>query len=231
MYFLDFSGSNKVSGPARPFEIRPFLASISTFLTQNCNFIPFIGFYGFFKCENSIFQPEFALERRHNKKLQNSIFSSFYYGPGGLPPGASRRFPLVVLAVPGEVQIKRFRTGRGKQAGALTPVGSKRLAVLDLHGVDCFLRIVEGITELDGLPGFIPQGAQRTFRVLPESLCDWWPELSSVGGRTFQPVRTARIPEGAQPGEMVTATGWPAWEEHTRTCRILFDLPDLPFLD
>lgn len=151
--------------------------------------------------------------------------------PGGLPPGDPQRFPLVVLAVPGEVQIKRFRTGRGKQAGSLSPVGGKRLAVLDLHGVDCFLRIVQGITELDGLPGFIPQGAQRTMRALPENLGEWWPELRSVGARNCQPVRAAKAPEGVQPGEMITSTGWPAWEEHTRTCRILFDLPDLPFED
>lgn len=144
----------------------------------------------------------------------------------GLPEGAVHEVGDVRLVVPGEVVLKHHRvSARGsRRDDGLAPTREERRGVVDLHGPGTFLRVVEGLTRFDGLPGHVPSSARRSVRALPQGLVDWYPQALLVEPRTVQPVREARAPEGAEAGQAVVVDGWAAWEEHTRMCRLLFEV-------
>ncbi len=131
-----------------------------------------------------------------------------------VPPSAPR------LVVVGEVVITRFREQRGrrKDDGRLASHGDRRLRVLDLHHDDAVLRVVEGITQLSGWPTLDPRSTSLAFHGLSEALEARFPGVTVLGRRICQPTRQ---PEARGDGRM-EAAGWPAWEEHSRSCRALF---------
>ena len=134
--------------------------------------------------------------------------------------------PDLRLAVVGEVVIHRFRPmpqgGRLKhiRETRVQGAGEERLAVADLHTPEGILRVVEGATELAGFPGHTPSAAVRSLRdfvthleslvpVMPRRVCQ--PGLDRPGG-------------GAVAGQNSASqdTGWAAFEEHSRACRLLY---------
>ncbi len=59
------------------------------------------------------------------------------------PPGQGYT-PLVTLVVPGEVQLRRFRSRSGRRSsGGFRELGGRRSGVVDLHGPGVFARAVE----------------------------------------------------------------------------------------
>lgn len=131
-------------------------------------------------------------------------------------PGKPLTPPAVRLAVAGEIVLKRFRVKSNKRGEKeLVPSNEQRSGVLDLHTDEGILRVVEGLTQLDGwdLDGLSLRIAFRRF--LESDHGD-----IAVHKRICQPTR--------KPQELddmtALATGWPAWEEHTRGCRALYGL-------
>jgi|GEM_PF-1212910 len=146
-------------------------------------------------------------------------------------PGATPReiAPVLRLAVVAEVVVHRFRAavqgGRLKRLreAKVQSAGEERLGVVDLHTDEGILRVVEGATDLSGFPGHTPSAAVRSLRdfvahlesmipVMPRRVCQ--PGLDRPGG-------------GAVAGQAgpTLDTGWAAFEEHSRACRLLYGLP------
>jgi hypothetical protein len=135
----------------------------------------------------------------------------------------------VRLAVPGEVVVRSYRAGRGLAHGrrdetVLRVAGERRLQLVDLHGPGLFLRVVEGITDLAGLPGFDPQSALRSMKGFIEGLGQLWPAARVDGARTCLPTDAPTAEEGQQRGDHIEISGWADWEEHSRCCRFLSGL-------
>ena len=69
-------------------------------------------------------------------------------------------FETVTLAVAGQVEIRRFmehrrgRWSRNKGTTERREIGERRVVLLDLHGPQCFFRIVLGATNFRGAPYF-----------------------------------------------------------------------------
>jgi hypothetical protein len=156
--------------------------------------------------------------------------------PPELPPDA-RSLPLsgMVLAVPGEVTVRRYRLGRslarGRRSEQVLRLGTeRRLQVVDLHGPGRFLRLVAGLTNTTGLPGHDDRSALRAFQGLTEGLPDWIRGCSARESRVCAPGEAPRIPEGYDGSTAIEASGWAQWEEHTRLCRLLcgLDSRDVP---
>jgi hypothetical protein len=144
-------------------------------------------------------------------------------------PGKDPRevVPELRLAVVGEVVVHHFRAmaqgGRLKhiRENRVSTIGEHRLSVIDLHTEGGILRMVEGATDLSGFPGHTPSAAVRSLRdfvthlqsqvpVMPRRICQ--PSLDRPGG-------------GAVAGQGTSQdTGWGAFEEHSRACRVLFGL-------
>jgi hypothetical protein len=150
--------------------------------------------------------------------------------PDALPRGrAAPGFP-VRLVVPGEVVVRRYRDGRGvgrssRGERVLREAAERRAPVIDLHGPAGFLRLVAGVTDTTGLPGHDPSSALLSFKNLLEGFDAVWPGAHRLGARSCAP---GLAPAGTEPGadaEVVEASGWPAWEEHTRCCRLWSGLP------
>lgn len=147
----------------------------------------------------------------------------WFGGAEGVDGQAAEAGPIY-LAVPGEIVHRRIRRGPERRGGRSTDLNERRVAVLDLHGPREFYRLVEGVTETAGLPGFEVNGARRSLRGFTERLGEWWPELTAVEGRVCQPGDApSPSPTGERP-DVVEITGWPLWEEHTRLCRLLAGL-------
>ena len=136
-----------------------------------------------------------------------------------LSPSPARRFVRwdgVVLSVPGEVVIRRFRAGpRGP-----VPAGERRVRLVDLHGPDQCLRLVLGLTELRGLPGHTENSGLKTLQALAQQ----------VPGRGGQALPSRTLSSSRVPGPDDLSTGpaevapWPLWEEYTRMARALAGL-------
>lgn len=136
--------------------------------------------------------------------------------------------PEIRLGVPGEVAVRRFRRGRDLGAFArrttssgVRDLGEQRSHVLDLHGPGVALRLIEGITDLRGLPGVEGQASLRSWSAMLERAHERWHGLVLEGPRICA-AETA--PPGAHEPEQdgpLQSSGWPAWEEHTRICRLL----------
>jgi len=132
------------------------------------------------------------------------------------------------LVVPGELVIMRYRAARAGgrlkhlREGKLEAASEQRLAVVDLHLRDGILRILEGATDLSAAPGAIPDGFRRTLRVLN----DQWDEqgIRILEPRICSPAMDSAHTRVEEHGGRV-ASGWPEWEEHSRSARLLFS-PD-----
>ena len=124
------------------------------------------------------------------------------------------------LVVVGEVVVTRYRElrGRRRDEGRLSSHGDRRVAVLDLHHAAGVLRVVDGVTQLAGWAGLDPRRTALAFRGLPEALAARYPTVPVLGRCVCRPTRQ---PEARDDGRM-EAAGWPAWEEHSRACRVLF---------
>jgi hypothetical protein len=128
--------------------------------------------------------------------------------------------PEVRLVVVGELVFTRYREqhGRRKDDVRLVSHGDRRLAVLDLHHDGGVLRVVEGVTRLEGCAGIDPGRSALAFRGLPEALAARFPSATFTERCVCRPLRT---PAAGEDGRL-EASGWPTWEEHSRACRVLF---------
>lgn len=127
--------------------------------------------------------------------------------PGEIAPdaGAPSPPPHVELAVPGEVIVALYR--RSGEGVSLS--GERRVHVTDLHGPDCFVRVVAGHCAMP-IPG---ESALRAHRA-------WLDTLSCriTGSRSCAP---GDPPDPKTEGPLV-ATGWAQFEEHSRGARLLY---------
>jgi hypothetical protein len=131
--------------------------------------------------------------------------------------------------VMGEVVTRFYRDGqslsrsrRGQRV--LRPAGEQRRRVVDLHAMGGFVRLVQGVTDTAGLPVHVVGSAVQSFKGIedrPELLA---PGAAVLGSRSCSPRADPQVPEGAEPGAAVAVSGWPDWEEHTRSCRMLLGL-------
>jgi hypothetical protein len=138
------------------------------------------------------------------------------------------RSPQLLLAVPGEVVTCHYRSSEGGPRGRLRDAyqlsRESRIGVLDLHGPGIFLRVVEGATDFQGLPGYTVSSRRRSFRGLVDNISQWFPSIQRFGSRVCRPS------EGPQPTPdqpvlpRLEVNAWPMWEEHTRLCRLLLGI-------
>ena len=152
-----------------------------------------------------------------------SAVSSTWEPDSSVIPSLSARDeapPTLRLVVVGEVTIARYRElrGRRKDDGRLSSHGDRRLRVLDLHHDDGVLRVIEGVTQLEGWRGLDPRSSALAFRGLSEALAARYPDVPMTGRCICRPTRQ---PEARDDGR-VEAAGWPALEEHSRACRMLY---------
>jgi hypothetical protein len=152
-----------------------------------------------------------------------SVISGAWEPDAGTLAGLDHRDdppPALRLVVVGEVVITRYRElrGRHKDDSRLSSHGDRRLGVIDLHHDDGVLRVVRGITQLSGWDGIDPRSSALAFRGLPEALAARYPDLPLTGRCVCRPTRQ---PEARNDGRL-EAAGWPAWEEHSRGCRLLY---------
>ncbi len=140
--------------------------------------------------------------------------------PSQLPHGEVARPGDVWLVVQGEVEEKRLRApaaeSRWQRSHYSAPNGAggeARISVLDLHTDEGIVRVVEGATDLRGLPGVTAAGNRVALKVLLDAVVLRWPAAHVEGKRT--------CPATARPGDPLRSDGWAAWEEHSRMCRAL----------
>jgi len=127
------------------------------------------------------------------------------------------------LAVPGDIVIRRYKErggGRWSRGDAsLSEMPERRVSVLDLYGSGPPLRLVVGVTDFEGLPGHEPSSATRSLKNLVDRLAEVWPGIRVEGRRVCAPFKAGRLAEGEQRAEV---SGWPLWEEHSRSCWLLY---------
>jgi hypothetical protein len=144
-----------------------------------------------------------------------------------LGPGLIADTTGVALAVPGDVIVRKYRVGveLGRGRGRVVKVaGERRVAVIDLHGRDCFVRVVQAVTDLRGLPGHDTQSTLRSMRGLADKLWQWWPQAKALPARTARPGDMPSLEEVAAQPDGLERAGWAAWEEHSRMARLLAGL-------
>lgn len=142
--------------------------------------------------------------------------------PDQVPDVDARELEFALCIVVGEVESRVANAGREqsrwerKQVGTGTAVREHRALVIDLHLADEVVRVVEGLTELRGVPGAAPGRSGAVFRQLVEALPTLFP------GVPIEPRRvcTAGPPTPAEDGTL-RSSGWPTWEEHSRVCRLM----------
>lgn len=147
------------------------------------------------------------------------------------PPADMRSLPLqgMRLAVPGEIAVRRYRLGRSLARGrrserVLRLATERRYQILDLHGSGRFLRLVAGITDTAGMPGHDDRSALRSYNGLVDQLPEWIRGCAVQAARVCTPGEAPPLPEGHDGSTPIEASGWAAWEEHTRMCRLLYGL-------
>ena len=127
----------------------------------------------------------------------------------------------VALLVLGEVEQRAWREGADggrwlRQRYGVDAAGAeRRRLVIDLHTPGRILRIVEGMTDLRRLPGGDGTSSRRAIKALLDHAAHRWPGLR-VEPRRICAAGHASL--GAA-GTRLTS-GWAAWEEHTRVCRL-----------
>lgn len=120
-----------------------------------------------------------------------------------------------VLGVLGEVTVVRSRSASAPGRFARKTLGTgptvldeRRIGVLDLWAADGGqLRLVEGLSDAGD--------ARVPFRSLVEAITAAAPGLRLTGRRVCRPEEGRAAGE---PGESVSRSGWPSFEEHTRLC-------------
>ena len=143
--------------------------------------------------------------------------------------GSVVRSPQLLLAVPGEVVTSHYRSNsdtarRGRRRDAYELSRETRTGVLDLHGPGIFLRVVEGATDFQGLPGYTISSRRRSFRGLVENIQQWFPNAQRFGSRVCRPTENPH-PTPDQPlRPKLEVNAWPMWEEYTRLCRLLLGI-------
>ncbi len=143
---------------------------------------------------------------------------------GALRPGVDTDCSDALLAVPGDVVVRHYRVGADRRGSAVRPGAERRVAVLDLHGPDTFVRIVQGVTELRGWPGHDAHSTLRSMRQLTQKLWAWWPAAKVLAPRTCRPGDPPTLEQVSAEPDGLEVGGWPEWEEHTRLCRVLAEL-------
>ena len=135
-------------------------------------------------------------------------------------PTRDEHAPELRLVVVGEVVVTRFRElrGRRKDDGRVSSHGGRRLGVIDLHHDAGVLRVVEGISRLQGWRGLDPRSSALAFRGLPEALAARFPLIPHTARCVCRPTRRPEVRDDGR----LEAAGWPAWEEHSRACRCLY---------
>jgi hypothetical protein len=135
--------------------------------------------------------------------------------------------PPIQLVVPGAVVVSHYRgTNRGRGRGYGYILGREsRLGVIDLHGPGVFLRVIEGITDFNNMPGHDPLSVRRSFRGFLDQLGLWYPGVRKLGPRVSRP-EDPPDPDPDQPLlQKLAVDGWSDWEEHTRLCRLMVKVP------
>lgn len=141
--------------------------------------------------------------------------------PGQRPLGEPDDLDGVWLVVPGEVEVRSQRgaraTGRLERSrvGVAGAVHVARIAVVDLHLPDRIVRAAEGLTDLRALEGADAASARRSVKALVEGAAAWWPDATVLARKVCAAPATAPAGDAT-----VLETGWPAWEEHSRVCRL-----------
>jgi hypothetical protein len=140
--------------------------------------------------------------------------------PASLPAGEPLDDGEPWILVAGEVEERRFagdaepsrwQRSRFEVGGGVT--AESRVAVVDLHTRSFILRIREGACDWRGDPSADPASQRRSLRRFVDTAADRWPALH---------VEPRRVCEArGRPGD-TRATGWPAWEEHSRLCRLVW---------
>ena len=134
--------------------------------------------------------------------------------------------PELVLAVPGEVGIKRIkpprRGGRFERDRRARELGERRVAVLDLYAGNQAFRLTVGVTDFHDFPGFDPSSGLRSWKALIDELDELAPGIEVVGKRICRPsekdvAKALQHPEGGG-GDAVEVSAWEDWDEHSRTC-------------
>jgi hypothetical protein len=140
--------------------------------------------------------------------------------PGRAVSGEMLDGARVILVCPGEVEVRAHREERARSRWlrggfhAEAAAAARRVLVVDLHTAEGIVRVVEGVTVLDGLPGYDPSSAIKSIRGLVEAAAEAFPG-ARVEGR-----RACGIgPTAPSAHDLVRDTGWPQWEEHTRAAR------------
>lgn len=141
-----------------------------------------------------------------------------------------RELPTLRLLLVGEVAVGRFRPGMEKtrltrrREDPLVALHERRLMVVELHGDEGGLRLVEGMSALRALPGFEAGASLRDLKRLVEGLKGRWPQARHEGRFVAMPGEKP-LPTPGGEGQVLERTGWPQWEEHARLCRLLWATP------
>jgi hypothetical protein len=140
--------------------------------------------------------------------------------PLGVPEKTVPLLP-VWLVVVGEVVSQRQRGARepGKlergRVGAAGALQEQRVMVLDLYGEgERAVRIVEGVTNMAGFPGYEVGSSRLSFKRLVEWLEGQGADV--VPKRVVAAVGEQRGSDGSR-----VESGWPAWEEHSWAVKML----------
>lgn len=145
--------------------------------------------------------------------------------------GSGIQAPDITLAVPGAVVSSQFEaTPRGRGLGHTYSLArEERIGVIDLHGPGVFLRVVETITEFNGMPGHVPSARRRSFRGFLDQIEEWFPGIRKLGPRVRRPPDPPDPdPSDTSLKQRLVVDGWASWEEHTRLCRLMVGIPAAP---
>lgn len=138
----------------------------------------------------------------------------------------------VRLVIPGQVEIRRFRertvsrrlTRFGEEGMRGGSIQERLVVELLLEGEtrqQLPVRLVEGVTDVRGLPGYVEGSTLRSVRAWLEQITARWPDARVLSRFS------ARVPDSPvhrDDGEEVLMTGWPAWEEYSSLCRFIVPL-------
>ena len=130
------------------------------------------------------------------------------------------------LVVPGQIAIRRFQdVRRGKWARkkgttVRREIGERRVVLMDLHSPSHILRVVIGVTDFSGFPGYHEGSGPLSMRGLEEALPVQFPSAHIEGKRVCHPQTARAMLDSDTQWAQFELTGWSAWEEHTRICRV-----------
>ena len=135
-------------------------------------------------------------------------------------------FEDIRLVVPGQVAVRRFQdVRRGKWARkkgttVRREIGERRIVLMDLHSSTHILRVVIGVTDFSGFPGFHQGSGPLSMRGMEEALPELFPGVHIEGKRVCHPQTARAMLDSDTQRAQFELTGWSAWEEHTRICRV-----------